>query len=184
MIESITHSILVGFGLYSLLRLIPFLKLKWIKLDWDKVDELAWNLFSIGGILFLTVWFYDIFKMFTSTDTAYIGVREQFMDREIGSLQYWSTPLVYLFATQIFWFKQLRKISWVRNIVSVFMVLSVKSLLAHLFSLSRGYYLDGWSIDKGLLLQQWLTDLVVFTMLLALVYSIQLRILKKNITNK
>jgi len=172
---SIPDAIILGFGIYTIFWFL--LTGREHKLQWDKLDEAACVLFSIGGLLLLGRELYDFYWSFDS-----IGSEEDYYaldNRMFGPywVNYWLPPLIKILLSQALWFKKISGNRGLRITVALLVLLPWEWLLIFIYSMSSDYLPSTWGMFS---INNTLAQLPIFLILLGLSYWLRLKLGKKK----
>lgn len=181
--DLIFESIFVGFGIYSI-----FLSLSRKRLEsWDNqflrnIDKVASGIFSIGGILFIGYWLFDVLMAFSlaADEQEKYGIR----NRLFGPywFGFWHQPILYLISTQALWINKIRRNSPIRFLIGLLMLISFEKLIRIITSLHRDFLPSSWSIPVSDTLVNWLIYLGIFILMVGITYLICLKVINRKAT--
>lgn len=171
----IIESILLGFGIYSILLSLFLNRLeKWNTELIKSFDNLACIIFSIGGLLLIESIYsithnqdeYRPFKLINNFHGPYI-------------LTNWVQPISLLILTQLLWLKKIKRSRFLRFTIGINLMLPYEKLVTIITSLHRDYLPSSWNMksDSNIIFD-WAIYLFVFVLIVGVV-SIILRTIKR-----
>lgn len=182
LLNLLIDAMLVGFGVYSLIYLLLPKKRRTSTLL--QIDQTACLVFAIGGLIGILLWFYSLQTVIVDEDGE---VLFQLTNRMFGPywFAYWAMMLSYLGITQLYWFKKLRTIKWLRVITIMLMLFSMERLTILITSFHRDFLPSSHGYELLLdavlySLIKWLHDLAVFGIVVMAVFGIKRLIKRKH----
>ncbi|MEC4048438.1 hypothetical protein OX284_003270 [Flavobacterium sp. SUN046] len=144
-LEPLLADFFLSFGLYTLVFLMVSLFYKnplLIKIDFE-----ASRMISVIGVVYLFIWFCNIFFELAE------GSEEEkafLMQRMFGHywIGFWLQPLLYFTITQILRVDRIRNQKIVRLVFSLFFILSIERMVILSTSLESDYLPSSWSMQN------------------------------------
>jgi len=177
----IIDSLLVGFGIYSIIFCLfrVILEKRGSQLILN-IDKLASIVFAIGGLLFFGQILFNLIGSYTSA----IDELEKYslLNRMFGPywFVYWLQPILYLISTQILWIKRVRLNRLLRFLIGLLMLISFEKLIIMITSLHRDYLPSLWITPVSIILINWTTYMGIFVLIVGCVYLIEQKILNRK----
>lgn len=176
----IIESILLGFGIYSILLSLFLNRLeKWNTELIKSFDNLACIIFSIGGLLIIGQLLIESFYSITHTQDEYRPFKliNNFHGPYI--LTNWIQPISLLILTQLLWLKKIKRNRFIRFAIGIILILPYEKLVIIITSLHRDYLPSSWNMksDSNIIFD-WAIYLFVFVLIVGVV-SILLRTIKR-----
>lgn len=171
----IIESILVGFGIYSILFSLFRNRLeKWNNELSESIDSLACILFSLGGIFLIGQSLIELICSFTHVQDNYEQFRLSKIIQGPYILTNWVRPILLLMLTQLLWFKKIKRSRFIRFTIGIIMMLPFEKLVITITSLHRDYLPSLWKMQNisNIILDRAI-NLFVFVLIFWVVYYIK-----------
>lgn len=178
MTETLLKSILFGFGIYSIfIFLIKSNFSNATKIKIEKFDNSACSIIPIIGLIYLLNWLGTLFfqyNIIADSSEIYQLKSRLFRTYWIG---YWLQPSLFI-ASQLLWFKKLRKIILIRFLIALTLIFSIESFVVYLTFSQRDYLPSTWSISLSSRIIEWIWRIGVFTSITIIFHLIKTRLKK------
>lgn len=180
MTETLLKSILFGFGIYSIFKLLfkPLFS-DATKIKIEKFDNSACSIIPVIGLIYLLNWLGTLFFQYNNLeDQAEIY---QMKSRLFGAywFGYWLQPSLFL-SSQLLWFKKLRKIILIRIIIALTLILSIESIVVYMTSFHRDYLPSSWTVPLTTRIYEWALSIGIFIFVTILYHFTKARLKFKN----
>lgn len=173
MISKTLTSLLIGFGIYTILFLMlkPIFKKKFVQ-KLEAFDDSTCILIAGVGFISFAVYLVSIyftFNFMTSPSENY-----DFRQRLIGAnwFYFWLQPL-FIVTSQILWLPQLRKVKWLRLLIALSLLISIRGIIVYFTSLHRDYLPASWSAPLTSLLYKYSWSLGLFGIVALLFHRVR-----------
>jgi hypothetical protein len=175
--NSLLHSILYGFAVYSLIALLYNLfPDSRIKNKIEKFDQSVCTFIPVVGLLLLIINILYLYSEITITPNPNEG---DLLQRITGPYwyAYWFQYIIYL-SPVLLWITRLRKNELVRIIVSIIILFPLERIVNYLTSFNHDYQQNNWTMYHPEQITNWLWHSVIFCLVAVIFHRIRLRFMK------
>lgn len=144
-LEPLLADFFLSFGLYTLIFLTVSIFYKNPSLN--RIDFQASRMISVIGVIYLFIWFCNIFfELAEGSDEE----KAFLMQRMFGHywIGFWVQPLLYFAITQILRIERIRTQKILRLVISLFFILSIERMVIISTSLERDYLPSSWNMQN------------------------------------
>jgi hypothetical protein len=176
----LSNVVFFGFAIYSVLFLI-FKHFSFYKKAavFRKIEEAAITVVGFAGLLYASIWIYEIGSIFLGNDTEN---QEQLVRRMTGiyAFGYWLQPLLYILLSQLVRLPKIANHFFSRFIIAFFLFLNFEKFVIVVTSLHRDYLPSSWTMYGGYsifgwIIADWILKLIIFSSLVTVAFYLKNR---------